>query len=320
MKKMNILKSIMAAVAGIIGTSTLLAGAPPTVMVLPDKTWCNESGYVTKSERNGKTRVTENYDEAFLNSDLKNVVVNLNDLLKTAGLPPKDYTATSETDDDEESEEEMFEGAQSGSGLAENSYEAMLNKLKPDIILKIGWNVNKVGFDYNVSYRLEAIDSYTSKSIAAVTGETALCKVTVPLAATIKNAATEHMGDFVSKLQAHFDDLQTNGREVTVSLRIIDNGDAINFNSEFNGKELNEIIHDWLNDNTVNHVFSERNATRNRLQYEQVRIPFRDSAGKNMQARQFVAQLQKYLKSNFGIVAENTTKGLGGGRLYIGEK
>jgi hypothetical protein len=296
------------------------AGAPPTVMVLPDKTWCNEMGYVIRSERNGKTRVSEDYDKAFLNSDLKNVVVNLNDLLKENGLPPKDFGATSEIDDDEEAEEEMFEGAESGEGLAENSYEAVLNKLKPDIIIKIGWNVNKQGFNYNVSYRLEALDSYTGKSIAAVTAETATVKTTVGLAACIKNAATEHMDNFVSKLQSHFDDLQANGREVTVTLRIIDNGSGTNFNTEFGGQELNEIIHQWMDDNTVNHSYSERNATRNRLQYEQVRIPFRDSRGTSMQARQFVAQLQKYLKSNFGIVAENTTKGLGAGRLYIGEK
>lgn len=79
-------------------------------------------------------------------------------------------------------------------------------------------------------------------------------------------------------------------------------------------------IYEWLNDNTVNHVFSQRNATRNRLQFEQVRIPLKDSRGVVFQARQFVTQLQKYLNSNFGISAENTTKGLGSGRLYIGEK
>jgi hypothetical protein len=317
---MKTLKLLIVIALILLGVTTMSAGAPPTVMILPDKTWCNEMDYVVRSERNGKTRVTEDYDKAFLNSDLKNVVVSLNDLMKENGLPAKDYGASSEIDDDEEAEEEMFEGAESGAGLAEDSYDAVLNKLKPDIIIKLGWNVNKVGFNYSVSYRLEALDSYTGKSIAAVTAETATVKTTVALAACIKSAAKDHMDNFVSKLQSHFDDLQENGREVTVSLRIIDNGSGTNFNTEFGGMELNEIIHKWMDDNTVNHAFSERNATRNRLQYEQVRIPFKDSHGTSMQARQFVAQLQKYLKSNFGIIAENTTKGLGAGRLYIGEK
>lgn len=290
------------------------AGAPPTVMFLPDKTWCNEMNYVTRTERNGKTRVSEKYDEAFLNSDLKNVVTQLNTLLSENGLNPKTYGESAENDDDEEAEEEMFEGAQSGSGLESNSYDDVLNKLKPDIIIKLGWNQNKVGFNYTCSYRLEAVDTYSGKSIAAVTAETPTVKTTIPLAAALKNAATEHMSNFAGKLQEHFDDIQTNGREITLTTRIIGNGEGTNFNTEFGGKELGTIIDDWIRDNTQNHVYSQRNATRNRMQFEQMRIPL------NMNARQFVTKLQNYLKSTYGIVAENTTKGLGSGRLYIGEK
>ncbi len=316
---MKLKNLLIGGILTVISAASMQAGAPPTVMVLPDKTWCNANDYVTRTERNGRTRVSEKYDEAFLNSDLKNVVVQLNNLLKENGLPPKDFGATSELDDDEEAEEELFEGAESGSELAQDPYEMALNKLKPDIILKIGWDVNKVGFNYTVSYRLEALDSYSGKSIAAVTAETPTVKTTVPLAACIKNAATEHMSNFASKLQEHFDDIQENGREITMTLRIIGNGNGTNFNSEFGGKELATIVHEWLHDNTVNHVFSQRNATRNRLQFEQVRIPLKDSRGVTYQARQFATQLQNYLKG-LSITAENTTKGLGSGRLYIGEK
>lgn len=316
---MKLKNLLLGGILTVISAASMQAGAPPTIMVLPDKAWCNANGYVTRSERNGKTRISEKYDEAFLNSDLKNVVVQLNNLLKENGLPAKDFGASSEIDDDEETEEELFEGAESGSELAQDPYEMALNKLKPDIILKIGWDVNKVGFNYNVSYRLEALDSYSGKSIGSETGETPTVKTTVPLAACIKNAATEHMSSFASKLQEHFDDIQENGREITMTLRIIGNGDGTNFNTEFGGKELSTIIHEWMNDNTVNHAFSQRNATRNRLQFEQVRIPLKDSRGVVFQARQFATQLQNYLK-NLGIKSENTTKGLGSGRLYIGEK
>ena len=98
---MTLKKFLLSATAAIAATLTLNAGAPPTVMFLPDKTWCNANNYVERSERNGKTRVTEKYDEAFLNSDLKNVVVQLNGLMKDNGLPAKDYGTTSELDDEE---------------------------------------------------------------------------------------------------------------------------------------------------------------------------------------------------------------------------
>lgn len=314
---MKLSKIVLSTAVAAVSVLTLNAGAPPTVMFMPDKTWCNANNYVERSERNGKTRITEKYDEAFLNSDLKNVVVQLNGLMKDNGLPVKDYGATSEIDDEEEMEEEAYnDDTQSGGTMDMTNYEALMNKLRPDIIIKIGWDVNKVGFNYTMSYRLEAIDSYSGKSIAQVTAETPTLKTTVPVAAALKNAATEHMGAFIGRLQEHFDDLQTNGREITVACRIGNNGSGINFNSEYDGKELSTIISDWMNDNTVNHVYSTRNSSRNRISFEQVRIPFKDSAGRVMQAKEFVDQLKRYLRSNYNLKSENTTKGLGAGRLY----
>lgn len=314
---MKLSKIVLSTAVAAVSVLTLNAGAPPTVMFMPDKTWCNANNYVERSERNGKTRITEKYDEAFLNSDLKNVVVQLNGLMKDNGLPVKDYGATSEIDDEEEMEEEAYnDDTQSGGTMDMTNYEALMNKLRPDIIIKIGWDVNKVGFNYTMSYRLEAIDSYSGKSIAQVTAETPTMKTTVPVAAALKNAATEHMGAFIGRLQEHFDDLQTNGREITVACRIGNNGSGINFNSEYDGKELSTIISDWMNDNTVNHVYSTRNSSRKRISFEQVRIPFKDSAGRVMQAKEFVDQLKRYLRSNYNLKSENTTKGLGAGRLY----
>ncbi|MDE6513591.1 MAG: hypothetical protein K2L05_05340 [Muribaculaceae bacterium] len=309
-------KLILGAVCALFSAVSVNAGAPPTVMFLPDKTWCNNHDYVTRSERNGKVRVTENYDAAFMDSDLSNVKTQLNALLKDNGLVPKDYGATTELDDEEEMEEEAYNGdTPSGGENAATDYEMLLSKLRPDIIIKVGWDVNKVGFNYTCSYRLEALDSYSGKSIAAITAETPTLKTTIPLAAAIKNAATEHMPQFISRLQEHFDDLQANGREITVTCRISSASDA-NFNTDFDGRELSTVISDWMNDNTVNHSYSMRNSSRNRLVFEQVRIPFTDANGRVMQAKEFVDQLKRYLKSTCGISSENATKGLGSGRLY----
>ena len=113
---MTLRKLVLSAAAAIAASLTLNAGAPPTVMFLPDKTWCNANDYVDRSERNGKTRITEKYDEAFLNSDLKNVVVQLNALMRDNGLPAKEYGTSSELDDEEEMEEDAY-GNDSQSGV-----------------------------------------------------------------------------------------------------------------------------------------------------------------------------------------------------------
>lgn len=152
---MKNLKYLLGAVCGAVCAMTLSAGAPPTVMIVPDKTWCNEKGYVFRTERNGKTRITENYDEAFLDPDLTNVKTQLNALMKDNGLEAKDQQAASEIDDEEEMEEEAYsEDSQSGGEMASTNYEMLLSKLRPDILIKVGWNINKLGFNYTCSYRL----------------------------------------------------------------------------------------------------------------------------------------------------------------------
>ena len=317
---MKLNKLILTTGAVLLGAICLQA-APPAVMVLPDAQWCIENGYYTVENKRGKESKVPDYEKAFKeNRELVNVVPAINDLLAQNGLKAINYLAQTESEDEEDAVEEFYEGAESGASLETNSLDAILNKFKPDITLRLGWNVNQYGFDYNCSYRLSATDAYSNKEIATVTSETATTKRNVPLAATLKNAAQEQMSDFVGKMMEHKEDLENNGREIRIRVGIIGNGSGTNMNTEFNGKELSQIIYEWISDNTVNHQFQEASSTRNRLRYTGVRIPLKGSDGRPMQAKQFVGQLQKYLQSTCGIRSENVTSGLGAGRLMIGEK
>lgn len=300
------------------GISTYAAA--PKIMIVPDKQWCNANGYVNKIEKQGKVRINENYDQAFLDETLVNVEKELKSIMVSYQYPVVSYLEQSEADDEEEMLEELFEGAESGSQLAENAFEAALNKAKPDILFKVGWTVNVVGFYYTASFRIDAIDSYSNKSVSTITAESERVSKSVALHALLKATLSNRMAQFLSDLRTHFDDVQTNGREMAINIRIIDNGSGTTFSSEFGDQELGTIIYNWMNDNTVNHQFSERTSSRNRLVYDQVRVPLKDASGRHMNAKTFVGNLQRYLKSNFGIVAENASSGLGLGRLYIGEK
>ncbi|MBK9225345.1 MAG: hypothetical protein IPO23_13385 [Flavobacterium sp.] len=53
------------------------------------------------------------------------------------------------------------------------------------------------------------------------------------------------MTDFCQTLQAHFDDMFVNGREVVLRFYRTDNA-SVDFEEEYEDKELNEIIDDWL--------------------------------------------------------------------------
>lgn len=299
-------------------------GAPPKLMLLPDKQWCNDNGYVDRQELNGRTRVTERYDDAFLNGTLKNVEAEFKSLMSADGrsFPIISYTEAMSANDDEDALDEMFEGAESGAGVGSSAFEDLMAAKgnAPDIFIKIGWNVEKAGMRKSIIYRVDAVDAYSSKSVATITGMTEPVLSSTSDAICLMTGLRDKMDEFETKLLNHFDDIQKNGREISLRLRIIDNGSGLKFTDEYDGKELAAIITDWVAENTLNHQFTENQSTRNIMSFDQVRVPIFDERNRPQQAKQWVSKLQSYLKNNYRIVSENNSSGLGTGRLYIGEK
>lgn len=304
--------------------SVVAQAAAPRLMLLPDKQWCNEHGFVDKQERNGRTKVTERYDEAFLDGTLKNVETEFKSLMTSDGRSFRidSYSEVMGSADDEDALDEMFEGAESGSGVSSSAFEDVIASkgAAPDIFIKVGWNVEKAGMRKTIIYRVDAVDAYSSKSVATITGTTEPVLSSTSDAICLMTGLRDKMDEFEGKLLNYFEDVQTNGREISLRLRIVDNGSGLKFTDEYDGKELATIITDWVAENTVNHQFTEKQSTRNMMSFDQVRIPLYDERNKPQQAKQWVTKLQNYLKSNYNIVSENNSSGLGSGRLYIGEK
>ena len=309
---MKLFKALaLSAIALIIGDNVAQA-APPSIMIVPDKQWCLEKGYFTETEHNGKKRQKEDYERAMGDSDFHNVELAINQIMAERGFPMISAGAQQESDDEDEMFDEAFEGAQSGAGTQTDSYDQLLMANKPDIILKVGWNINPAGSLYSADYRMEAVDSYSNKSVAPLAGQTGEVRRTVPFSVALKQTAKNNMDAFCSLLQQYFDDLQENGREVTLDVRIVDNGDGITMNSEYGGQELGNLIYEWVSDNTQGHQFTQRAAGRNMQRYNQVRIPLKDSKGRPQQAAQWANGLRDYLKG-LGLKSENKSTGLGKG-------
>lgn len=314
----RIAKLLMGAATVVLASQTMLA-APPKLMIMPNRTWCKEKGYVIETQRNGKNVVSIDYDKALDDKDFHNVQTAIAQIMAERNFPVVDAKAQQEIDDEDEMLDEAFEGAETGAGTATNAYDEIIKRAKPDITLEIGWNVNTAGSLYSCDYTIEAKDTYSGKSVAPVAGQTGEMRRTVPLSVALKQTAKNNMDQFCSTLLNYFDDLQTNGREVRLDVRILDNGSGTNMNSEFGGKELGTIIYDWVSDNTVGHQFTERSRGRNMARFDQVRIPLKDASGRPLDARGWSDGLRTHLRS-MGIVSENASPSLGAGRIYIGEK
>ncbi len=295
----------------------------PRIMLLPDKTWCNTNGYVDEITRNGKTRTVENYERAFTESnDLVNTEAAIKSLMTEPGreYPMISYNEMVESSDDDDALDDAYEGTQGGT-VTSTAFEDLVAKKAnaPDIYFKIGWTVEKVGLHKVVQYRLQAVDSYSNKAVAAIDGVSEPLPPTTPVGVIIKAGVKDQFDSFEQKLIAHFSDLQTNGREIRLRMRLLDSA-GILFTNEYGGEELSTLVSNWISDNTVGHRFSPKQATRNIMTFDQIRIPFKQANGSQNNAHAWVDSLRKYLKSVCGLDAENNTRGLGDGSLYIGEK
>ena len=293
----------------------------PTIMVVPADVWCSENGYMTTYDNQGDEVSVPDYEKAVQNDmDLVNAITKIGELMAERGLPLKDLASTVRSIRQSSAEDEMTVSRSSGSSLAESPLDKLLNRAKADILVELAWKINTVGPKQSVTYTLRGIDAYTNKQVAAAQG-TGVPSFSAEIPVLIEEATLEKMDGFIAQLQAHFDDLLTNGREVNVNIRVFDNGSGMSLEDEYDGYELIDIIDDWMAQNTVQHRYSLTDATENMMRFEQVRIPLYRENGMPMDTRRFVTELRRYLsKEPFNITSKVLTKGLGRADLVLGEK
>ena len=292
----------------------------PELMVMPSDVWCNEKGYMTTFDNQGVQEQIPDYKRAVkTDKELTNVISKIGALMADRGFPLKDLSATITGIEQREAEERLVT-SKAGSTIAESLLDKIRRVAKADIILSVDWTVNQSGPKRSITYNLQALDSYTNIQIAAVqgTGAPSMAAETVLL---LEEAIVLNMDNFANRLQSYFDDLFANGREVTVRVRVFDNGSGIDLESEYEGSELGEIIDDWMYENTVSHRYSKADGTENFIDFSQVRIPLYRENGRAMDTEYFVRSLSKYLKQPpYNLQSKVLTRGLGEAVLIIGEK
>ena len=273
--------------AALLLPTMLMAQAKrPTLMVIPADSWCAANGYMTTED--GKQ--VPDYEKAWQeNQDLFSVVAKIGELMTDRGFPLKDMSQSLKN----------------------------IGMVRTDILMEVGWKINKTGPKQSVTYTLRGVDAYTLKQIAAGSG-TGKPSFSAELPVLIEEAVLERMDNFADQLQAHFDDLLENGREVSVSVRA-ENG--IEFGNEYDGEELTDIIDEWMALNTVGHRYNLSNATETMLDFEQVRIALYADNGMALDTRRFVNDLRKKLSAEpYNIPSKIEVSGLGKATLILGTK
>ena len=315
------INNFLAAVAVAMVSVTAFGQAKkPTLMVVPSDAWCKEHKYEQTFDNKGTLEKIPDYKTAVATDKQLNAVISkINILMADKGFPLKDLQQNLKSIANLSAEDRLITSKTSGAAITESPLDRLRRTAKADIILEIDWTVNTVGPKKSITYNLRALDAYSNKQVAGAEG-TGQPSFSAELPVLLEEAVQDHMDAFAERLQSHFDDLLTNGREVVLDMRIFDTS-AVDFEKEYDGYELNEIIDNWLADNCVNHRFSKSDATETMILYEQVRIPLYKANGMAQDTYGFARDLARFLgAAPYNIKVKTVNRGLGRCLLVFGEK
>ena len=292
----------------------------PTLMVVPSDAWCKEHKYEQAFDNQGTKEMIPDYKAAVsTDKQLNAVIAKINNLMADRGFPLKDMQQIIKSISNLSAEDRLITSKNSGAAITETPLDRLRRTAKADIIVEIDWTVNTVGPKSSITYNLRALDAYSNKQVAGAEG-TGKGSFSAEIPVLLEEAVQDHMDAFVERLQAHFDDLLTNGREVVLDMRIFDNS-TVDFEKTYDDYELNEIIDNWLAENCVNHRFSKSDATETMILYEQVRIPLYKANGMAQDTYGFARDLARFLKAApYNIPVKTVNRGLGRCLLIFGDK
>jgi len=299
----------------------------PVIMIVPSDIFCVSHGYTVNVNANGKDEVLPDYKKAMQGSDeLRMVITKMGAIMTERGFPLKDLEQTLKSIDTQSAEISMMTSKSSSAAIKETPIDVLKRTAKADIIMDIDFNVKRQGPNNYITFVLKGLDAYTNKQVAAATG-TGKPSSSATADLLLEEAVLSHMDAFNGQLTNFFNDMFTNGREVTIALRVWDNA-GVDFEQDFNYKGTNDQlsfhIENWFTENTVSGRFSTIDATATMMKFEQVRIPMMFNLNGRevaMDTRRYISNLSKFLAGPpFNLDNKIYQRGLGEAWLIIGEK
>lgn len=293
----------------------------PKLMVVPSDAWCKQHNFTKTFDNQGTEEVIPDYQKALsTDKDLNNVISKINILMADRGFPLQDMQQSLKSINNISAEDRLLTSRTSGATIAESPLDRLRRTAKADILLEVDWTISEVGPKKTVTYNLKGLDAYSNKQVAGAQG-TGAPSFSAEVPVLLEEAVQDNMDNFTAQLQAHFDDMMANGREVVIDVRVFDNGTGLTLEEEFNGTELSEIIDDWMAENTVSHRFSKADATENYINYDQVKIPLYKANGMPQDTNDFTRTLAKFLRNApYNIPCKVINRGLGRCLIVLGEK
>lgn len=300
----------------------------PSLIIIPDNNWMTKNKYYTEVDNQGSSVKKFDFQQALdENFEVGQAIAILEKFFNDRNFPAKNLGQTLATLQKDKMRNNQLTSRDSGNSIFVSAEDELNSVAKADIVVKFTWDLDERGFDEQLTYRLVGYDSYTDMSVGVGEG-TGPVTSRAPLSLMVKQAIGDKMDAFLDQLGRHIEDMEINGRRVTVAVKTWDDADngIETYLTDYIGEEEEELgilIEDWMYDNTVAESFNLTDATDTQMKFEEVRIPlFTERKGRQraLDTRSFVNNLKKYLKSTFDIESSVMMEGLGKATLMIGSK
>lgn len=306
------------------------SGMKPTIMIFPSDGWLKDNGYAKFVDNQGVKTLVPDYASALLDKNLNIAISTLDKMVSERGYPTVRLAETMKSISQGDAMDNAVEG-RDGGAQETSILDELLNVAKADITWKVTWSVETNGIQTWVSYGIDALDSYTNKSIG-VANDDGPKSMSASVGALLRQAVTDKMDGFLARHQDHFKNIAENGREIALEFRRFDSFEYyFNDDIEFKGREMefSSLIRGFVGSIAKDRNFSF-NPGENKIGITQLRIEMNeevedlfgggDPVIEPMDATKFAKKISSFIKKQFGYPSKVTTLGLGKARITIGEK
>ena len=160
--------------------------------------------------------------------------------------------------------------------------------LNIDIRLELNYKINKQGPRDILYFELTALDAYSSKQIAGVSGQSkpAIGETKVGL---LQEAVLDKMDNFITGIDDYIENLAAVGQETRLT---------IESESGSLPDDLIDIVEEWLDNNCVNGAYTTDNVDNDRIDISQAMKPLYGANGKALDARRFYQPLKAVIEAH----------------------
>lgn len=290
----------------------------PKIIIFPSVDWCQRNGYLLDSN-------APDYEKALLNAEMRDAIIVMGDKLAELKYPLFSLEHELQQLHTEDAYGMAVTSKEDGM-VQESDRDLITRNVGADYIVELSIESKPFGARKIVEFKAQTIDAASKKQLQGNVGTSSASSA--PTSILVDEAVGCFIDNFCHKIDLAFTDIETNGREGSLTFKIADDC-PLNFESDVTvdgeSGELAEYINYWIEEHAVNGSCSLTQKSRETLRFDQVRFPlvakaaagkFGSSKGKtrSMTMESFISAISNDL-AQLGISV--TTVPIGQGMAYV---